>query len=104
MSPLTKKLAEFNARLTFGSKSYHGRVENLSDDDICLLVSPAMPSGESFKGLECMLEFNNPSGEKMNLNCTVKCTYKTPPHGITNSMIMEVKEPSVQYKKLLQTL
>jgi len=63
-----------------------------------------MPASESFKGSDCTLEFSNPSGEKMNLNGTVKCTYKTPPHGLTNSMIMEVKEPSAEYKKLLNTL
>ena len=104
MSPITKKLVDFSARLTVDNKSYPSRIENISNEDVCLLVSQSMPLNKTHKGSECTLEFSNPSGEKMNLNCTVKCMYKTPPHGITNSMIMEVKDPSAQYKKLLNTL
>jgi hypothetical protein len=101
LSPITKKLVDFSARLTVGNQSYPSRIENISNEDIGLLVSQSMPLNQSFKGSECRLEFSKPSGEKMNINCTVKCVYKTPPHGITNSMIMEVKDPSAQYKELL---
>jgi hypothetical protein len=104
LSPITKKLVDFNARLIFGNKSYPSYIENLSNEDICLLVSQSIPLNKSFKGSECTLEFSNPSGEKMNLNCTVKCMYKTPPFGLTNSMVMEVNGPSAQYKKLLDAL
>jgi len=104
LSPITKKLVDFSARVILGNNAYPSRIENLSNEDVCLLVPSSMPTNESFKGSECTLEFSNPSGEKMNLNCTVKCTYKTPPHGLTNSVVMEVKEPSAQYKKLLETL
>jgi len=97
-------VADFSARLTLGNKSYPGRVENLSDDGICLLVPPSLPPLHSCMGSECSIEFSHPSGEKMNINCRVKYMYKTPPHGITNSMIMEVSDPSVQYKKLLKSL
>jgi hypothetical protein len=104
VSPITKKLVDFSARLTLADKSYPGRIENVSNEDVSLLVSPSIPSSKSLKGLECRLEFSHPSGEKIHLNCTVKCMYRTPPHGLTNSMVMEVKEPSAQYKKLLDTL
>jgi hypothetical protein len=104
LSPITKKLVDLKAKLTLGNRCYPGRIENLSDNDICLLASSSIPSHESCQGAECTLEFSHPSGEVLNLNCTVKCSYKTPPHGLTNSMIMNVTDPPTQYQELLKTL
>lgn len=104
MSPVTKKIVDFKAKVILGNDSYPGNIKNISEDDIFLVASPIIPSNKVVQGSELKLRFSSSSSETFDLNCKIKCSYKTPPHGMTNSMIIEVSDPSMQYKNFLRTL
>ncbi len=104
LNPGTKKIVTFKARLILGDKSYPGYIENITEDDIYLLVSPLIPLNQSGQGFAFTLEFSPPSGEMLNLNCRLKWSYRTPPHGLTKSMGIEVTDPSLQYINFFRSL
>jgi len=104
LNPGTKKIVTFKARLILGDKSYPGYIENLTEGDIYLLASPLIPLTQSAPGVAFTLEFSPPSGEMFNLNCRLKWSYITPPHGLTKSMGIEVADPSLQYINFFRSL
>lgn len=104
LNPGTKKIVTFRARLILGDKSYPGYIENLTEDDMYLLASPFIPLTQSAPGSAFMLEFSSPSGEMLNLNCRLKWSYRTPPHGLTKSLGIKVADPSPQYINFFKSL
>ena len=100
----TKKIVTFKARLILDDKSYPGYIENLTEGDMYLLASPLIPLTQSAPGSAFTLEFSPPSGEMFNLNCRLKWFYRTPPHGLTKSLGIEVTDPSLQYINFFRSL
>lgn len=103
MSPLSKKLVRFKAELVIGNYTCCGFIENISEYEV-YLVTPVF-SFDSLT-LEMLLEikFSPVPGETLNFPCKLKWTYKTPPHGLTSSMGVQIIEHIPGYKKFFQTL
>ena len=81
-----------------------GYLENLSEEGIYMISVPANPMIDFQPGTTFDLKFQLSSGQKLNLHCKVKWSFKTPPHGLTNSMGLEIIDPPEEYKELLKTL
>jgi hypothetical protein len=108
-----RKIVALKAEIVSGGKSYAGVIENLSEDGIYIITTPSKSSIDFALGTTVELKFQPPSepkdilrssGETINLHCKVIWSYKTPPHGLTHSIGMEIINPSPEYKELLKTL
>ncbi len=87
--------ASFNTELTSGGKSYTGIIENLSENGVGVYMetAPTKNTIDCTPGTTLQLKFQPISGETLYLHCKVKWSHKTPPHGLTNSIGMEIIEP-----------
>jgi hypothetical protein len=85
-----KKIVNFNAKLLSDSNTTSGIVENLSKDSLYLKLFEVKIQPDSVKAI-C-------------LSCRVMWSYKTPPHGLTNSMGMEIIRPPQSYKEFYNNL
>ena len=79
-------------------------IENLSEEGIYIVTAPADASLDFKPDTSAELKFELPSGGKQHLNCKIKWSYKTPPHGLTSSIGMKVIDPPAAYREALQTL
>lgn len=95
MSPLTKKIVSLNAELISDGRSYSGFIENFSEDGIYMRTAPTKTPINFTLGTTLKLKFQPHSGEILCLSCKVKWLYKTPVHGLTNSIGLEIIEPAV---------
>ncbi|RJQ56495.1 MAG: PilZ domain-containing protein [Nitrospiraceae bacterium] len=95
-------IVSFPAELICNDKHYAGTIENLSENGAYVITAPqrALATPDTI----IALRFQSPSGEKYDLNCRLKWSYQTPPHGFTNSLGMEIIDPPLLYKELLDTL
>jgi hypothetical protein len=100
MSPVSKKIVNLKARLSSDSICCDGFIENLSEDNICCTTT----ARNLAPGTEFNVKFQPETGEAMHLNCRLKWSYEIPPHGITNSIGMEILNQPVQYKTFLENL
>jgi hypothetical protein len=92
------------AEVVFNDKSYASTIENLSENGVYVVTAPQGGRSGFTPGTLLELKFRLPSGEKYSLNCRIIWSYQTPPHGFTDSVGMEIINPSVSYKELLKTL
>jgi hypothetical protein len=99
-----RKIVTLKAEIVSGDKSYAGVVENISEEGIYVITTPSKNPMDFTHGTMVELKFQLHSGEGMNLHCKVIWAYKTPPHGLTNSIGVEIIEPPAQYKEFLKTL
>ncbi len=100
MSPISKKIVALKAEFCCGSFCCNGFIENLSENNIsCTTTEKNLSPGTEFQ-----VRFQSDSGEALNLNCKLKWSYETPPHGITNSIGMEILHQPTQYKTFLESL
>ncbi len=98
-------ILSLEAELISGDTSYDGLIGNISEDGIYMRTMPTKTSIDTFTpGTNFELKFQLPSEEKLSLHCIVKWSHKTPPHGLTYSMGMEIIDPPPEYKKFLETL
>lgn len=97
-------LVSLKAELISGDVSYAGIIENLSEEGIYMRTLPTKAATDFTPETKHELKFQLPSGETINLHCKVKWSYKTPPHGLTNSVGMEIIDPPPEYKEFLKTL
>jgi hypothetical protein len=79
-------------------------IENLSERGVYVVAAPSKFFSEFAPDTCLELKFQLPSGEKQCLNCRVKWSYKTPPHGLTNSIGMEIIDPPSSFKESLRAL
>jgi hypothetical protein len=100
MSPLSKKIVNLKAEFSCGSFCCDGFIENLSEHNICCTTTAKNLS----PGTEFQVKFQPDAGEALNLDCRLKWSYDTPPHGITNSIGMEILNQPKQYKTFLESL
>ncbi len=98
-------ILSLEAKLISGDISYDGLIGNISEDGIFMRTMPTKASIDSFTpGTNFELKFQLPSEGKLSLHCRVIWSHKTPPHGLTYSMGMEIIDPPPEYKEFLKTL
>ena len=91
---------KLKAEVISGDKSYEGFIMNLSDDGIYMVTSPINASTDFTPGNPLNVRFKTQSGESLNLNCEVGWLHmnKTPPHGLTTGMGVEIINTPQEYK------
>jgi hypothetical protein len=104
MSSHSKKIVSLKANFISDSTSYSGIVENLSEDSLYIRAVPEKPAVDLVPGKTLEVSFKSDRGTSVSLLCRVKWSYKTPPHGLTNSLGMEILNSDPDYEKLLQIL
>ena len=99
-----RKIVSFKVELISGSSNLAGFIENLSDDGIYMKTSPAKAAVDFTPGKIFEVKFQPLFEEALRLQCKIKWSYKTPPHGLTNSIGMEVIHPHPTYEEFLKNL
>ncbi len=92
------------AELVAGDMRYACFIENLSEEGVYITIAQSKPPVDFNSDTPFELRFRFPSGKKLNLNCRVKWSYLTPPHGYTNSVGLEIMNPPLLYTEILKTL
>jgi hypothetical protein len=87
-----------------GKKITQASIENISEQGLYMII-PNTGKDLIFKsGTIHELRFKPRNGEPFNVPCNVQWSYKTPPHGLTSSMGMEVLRKTPEYKQFLKSL
>lgn len=94
----------FKAELLYGDKSYAGFIENISEKGLHMIAYSLNTAAEFNLGTELEMKFQLSSGEVLDLLCEVKWSHKTPPHGLTFSIGVEISGPSPEWKNFLTSL
>ncbi|MBI5050982.1 MAG: PilZ domain-containing protein [Nitrospirae bacterium] len=97
-------IVNLRVELIFADKNYVGFIENISEEGIYMVTAPTNPAIDLTAGTALELKFQLPSGRALNLNCKVKWAFKTPTHYLTNSLGLEIIEPTQEYKEFLKVL
>ncbi len=97
MTKLIDSAVNSKVELLADGISYAGIVENISEKDLYMIVNPSRTLIDFTSGTKLELKFQLSSGESLDLPCQVKWSYKTPPHGLTYSMGMEILKQSPEY-------
>jgi len=92
------------AEMTAGDIRLSASIENLSDAGLYLITAPSKDPLNFDTDSPVELFFTLPSQEKIRLNCKVRWSYRTPPHGFTNSVGLEIIDPSPEFRESLNTL
>lgn len=103
MSPLSKKIVKYKVELISDSEIYPGYVENVSEEEMFILVHSTMPDADSSPGRLFRLVINPPSGESVNFDCKIKWSYKTPPVGLLN-IVAEVTDSLPMFKTFYRSI
>ncbi len=103
MSSPIKKITSFRAKL-ISDKVYPAIVENLSGNGLYIRAASKEPTSELTPGKTLKVNFNSESGEEISLLCRILWSYKTPPHGITDSLGMEIIYPLSNYEEFFKAL
>ncbi len=99
-----RKIVDYKVEVIADGISYAGIVENISEKGLYIIVNPLKTSIDFMSRAKLELKFQLPSGESLNLPCHVKWSYKTPPHGLTYSMGMEILKQSPEYIEFFSNL
>lgn len=99
-------IVSLKAELILDSKSYFGVIENLSESGVYLEATTTKTGLNLIPGTKIRLNFQNPSKEKINLNCEVRHfnSIKNIFQEMINKTGLEIKDPPLQYKAFLKTL
>ena len=97
-------IVSLEAELLFRDDHIACSIENISEVGIYLITSYSKAVTDLPPGTSLELTVKFPNGESQHLNCKVKWQYKTPPHGVTNSMGMEIVDPPHSYMESLKSL
>ena len=88
---LKRKIANIKAEVLLEGEKSAGLIENVSAGGLYLVTAPSSKSGDFDEGKTVKVSFIGPSGSIIELDCCVIWGYKTPPHGLTQSVGMEIK-------------
>src|SRR4030067_1634712 len=97
-------IVSLKAELISDGTSYTGFIENLSENGLFVTTTPTKTAIVFTPETRCEIKFQLPSGETLNLPCKIIWAYRTPPHGITNSIGLEIIDPHPKYREFLKTL
>lgn len=95
-------IVNIQAELIHGDKRLSSFIENLSEKGI-YVTAPAPSSREFTPDEPVELRFEFPEGVKLHLHCRIKWVYRTPPHGLTLSIGMEVTDPPLTYRETVKS-
>ncbi len=95
--------SDIPCRLVSRSLNFSGLIEDLNENGICVLIHPTRAVEDIPCGMTFMVKFQIPSGDTIDLQCTVKQAYKTSPEEPTNNVGMEIKQQPPEYKEFLKT-
>jgi len=96
-------IVNIQAELLSVEKSMAVFIENLSEDGL-YVTAPVISSFAFMTDMPVEIRFELPEGERLDLHCLVKWTYRTPPHGLTNSVGMTIIDPPLTYVETLKAL
>ncbi len=99
-----KKIVSFKVELVTGATRLAGFIEQLSEDGIYMKTAPTKDVIDFSPGKTFEVKFQPLSGETLCLQCRVKWSYRTPPHGLTNSVGMEIIDPQPTFKEFFKSL
>ncbi len=94
---LKRKIVSIKAEVVLEGEKSAGLIENISEGGIYLVIAPAKQVSEFSAGKTANVQFISPSGTTIDLHCKVTWGYKTPPHGLTQTVGMEIKTPSQEF-------
>jgi hypothetical protein len=85
---------------------YQGVIENICDKGVHAIAASEACVDSFIPEKFVEINFTLPSGDKISLHCEVRWVHinKTPIHGLTYRMGMEVVKNSPEYAKFLNTL
>ncbi len=104
MSPLSKTIVALKAELKSGKLICKGSIESISKNNIYFLSGPTDSSAMFPPGADLELKIFPYSDNPIQIDGIIKWSYRTPPHGYTNSIGIELKNPPVEYKNISDTL
>jgi hypothetical protein len=100
---IDRKIVSIKAKLFFDSSNYSVFIENMSTDGLYIVTQPVKTVLDFTKGKILKLIFHSSAGEEINLRCKVMWSYKTPPHGLTESIGMKIIDPPALYDEFYKT-
>jgi len=95
--------SDIPCRLVSRSLNFSGLIEDLTENGICVLILPTRAVEDIPCGMNFMVKFQIPSGDTIDLQCTVRQAYKTSPDKPTNNVGMEINQQPPEYKAFLAT-
>lgn len=95
-----RTFVSIKAELSSSRENYEGYIMNLSDDGIYVVTTPTRSSMDFIPGNTLQVKIQDHSGKTLNLQCEVDWLHihKAPPHGLTNSMGMEIIDTPQEYR------
>lgn len=97
-------IVRLKAVLSFKGMSYVGMIENISEHGLYIISLPLNQQIDFSSGTIHEMKLPTGTGEAVIVHCKIQWAYKTPPYGLTNSIDMEVVNPSPAYRRFLGTL
>ncbi len=101
MDTQIKKIVNYKAELIADSVNYSGIIENISNDSLYMRAVPLKPVLDFSPGSKVEIVFRPVEGKFISLFCEVKWSYRTPPHGLTNSLGIEILKRHPEYDELV---
>lgn len=101
-----RKNVNLDVKLTTNGESSSGFIENICEHGLHLITASREISSSFIPETVIELKVQNPLGSKASLNCEVRWVHinKTPIHGITYRMGMEILKQPPQYNEFLTGL
>jgi hypothetical protein len=100
----TKRMrVNIKANMIAGDKRHASFIENLSEGGV-LITAAAKDATEFPPDTPIELEFQFHNGNIHHLNCRVRWSHMTPPHGLTKSIGMEIISAPEYFREALRTL
>ncbi len=83
----------YDAEIIHEGRNYAAIIENLSENGVCVITLPTGIPVDIAPGEKLKTKFRPHPGETLVLNCIVRWSNKTPPHGLTTRLGMEIIDP-----------
>jgi hypothetical protein len=99
-----RKVVSIKAELVTDSATYTVFIENINKNGLYIVTKPERVRVDFTPGKTYDVRFETPSNELINLHCRVVWSYKTPPHGLTDSVGMEIIDPPAKYREFINNL
>lgn len=93
----------FKAELVIGNYTCCGFIENLSEYEV-YLVMPVFSFDSFTAEMPLEIKFSPIPGEMLNFSCKLKWSYRTPPHGLTSSLGVQIVEHLPGYKNFFMSI
>jgi hypothetical protein len=95
---------EINAEVSSNEIRHEGIIENLSEEGICMRITPTKTLKDFTTGIKLDLKFQLPSGETLNLFCKKKWSYKITSRSLMKRIGMEIIDPPTKYRDFITAL